>query len=332
MSTVYIGIDHAHGPDAAVITIVDQALHQLMRWRIEHRNGREHLKLRCTGVAASWCPVHGECHCEWDGDCKLWSESCPLHARWSGHAEKVSIMGYPKDKKQEAIFLARRRSFQAAIALRDKLLELWAEEEPEPTVRADLTPGILGFRRLVVLLRMYGDRELVSELAQQAWPMAWTVSRLSTATPMKGPARRREQFEDDLLFIISQGSQPSAGEVFRLNDPDWEKKTMERRGRKGGAKFSGEYTEWRSLLLRSLGWYRDESDISYRWEPPFHPLRPLTRSLVCLPEAPWWSPTVPRHTEQEWSYIEQQEVQGRGYYGELLAPYEPVHNLPARAR
>lgn len=44
----------------------------------------------CTGLTASWCPVHGDCSCpdrETVGD--LDSESCPLHSSASTHAEKL---------------------------------------------------------------------------------------------------------------------------------------------------------------------------------------------------------------------------------------------------
>jgi hypothetical protein len=50
---------------------------------------------RCTGLAAAWCPVHGDCTCfigengeqiEDDRD-GLNSEDCPLHSIRSSHGE-----------------------------------------------------------------------------------------------------------------------------------------------------------------------------------------------------------------------------------------------------
>lgn len=47
---------------------------------------------RCTGIAASWCPLHGECTCPRGPDGAipeggLNDPSCPLHATTSLHAE-----------------------------------------------------------------------------------------------------------------------------------------------------------------------------------------------------------------------------------------------------
>jgi hypothetical protein len=56
---------------------------------------------KCTGVSASWCPIHGDCTCprhtvkDWD-DADLHpeliasqgeDENCPLHGVLSNHAE-----------------------------------------------------------------------------------------------------------------------------------------------------------------------------------------------------------------------------------------------------
>ena len=45
----------------------------------------------CTGVAASWCPVHGDCTCPRTETGERESESltCPLHAPNSLHAERL---------------------------------------------------------------------------------------------------------------------------------------------------------------------------------------------------------------------------------------------------
>lgn len=43
----------------------------------------------CTGVSARWCPNHGTCTCPpYPAD--LDSETCPLHAETSLHAEDAS--------------------------------------------------------------------------------------------------------------------------------------------------------------------------------------------------------------------------------------------------
>lgn len=40
----------------------------------------------CTGVSASWCPVHGDCRCPDPlDDMNDWN--CPLHSSQSSHAE-----------------------------------------------------------------------------------------------------------------------------------------------------------------------------------------------------------------------------------------------------
>lgn len=45
----------------------------------------------CTGMTASWCPVHGSCICEPvtadDGFSDLDTLGCPLHSEMSDHAE-----------------------------------------------------------------------------------------------------------------------------------------------------------------------------------------------------------------------------------------------------
>ena len=48
----------------------------------------------CTGIAATWCPVHGDCtcpHCDDNpyADRTLTDESCPLHSSSSTHGETV---------------------------------------------------------------------------------------------------------------------------------------------------------------------------------------------------------------------------------------------------
>ncbi len=38
----------------------------------------------CTGVAARWCPIHGDCEC---GEEDMDQAHCPLHSPTSTHAE-----------------------------------------------------------------------------------------------------------------------------------------------------------------------------------------------------------------------------------------------------
>lgn len=40
----------------------------------------------CTGIAASWCPIHGNCSCP-APEKALDDPDCPLHASDSLHAE-----------------------------------------------------------------------------------------------------------------------------------------------------------------------------------------------------------------------------------------------------
>ena len=42
----------------------------------------------CTGLTATWCPVHGDCTCEREFEQGLDAPSCPLHAFDSQHANK----------------------------------------------------------------------------------------------------------------------------------------------------------------------------------------------------------------------------------------------------
>lgn len=55
----------------------------------------------CTGLTASWCPVHGDCCCvredRWDGTTlalgSMADPACPLHSPDSLHAVAVPIHG-----------------------------------------------------------------------------------------------------------------------------------------------------------------------------------------------------------------------------------------------
>ena len=50
---------------------------------IESRDRQE-----CTGVSASWCPIHGDCACPWNevSGRDLSDFHCPLHGEHSAHA------------------------------------------------------------------------------------------------------------------------------------------------------------------------------------------------------------------------------------------------------
>lgn len=50
----------------------------------------------CTGVAATWCPLHGDCKCPrplGDGLDDLNDRDCPLHSAASSHAEAEVEVG-----------------------------------------------------------------------------------------------------------------------------------------------------------------------------------------------------------------------------------------------
>jgi len=40
----------------------------------------------CTGLSASWCPIHGDCCCVCRED-SMSDEACPLHSPWSTHGD-----------------------------------------------------------------------------------------------------------------------------------------------------------------------------------------------------------------------------------------------------
>lgn len=41
---------------------------------------------QCTGLGASWCPIHGDCSCDREESMDSWD--CPLHGLDSTHAHK----------------------------------------------------------------------------------------------------------------------------------------------------------------------------------------------------------------------------------------------------
>ena len=50
--------------------------------------GEGERRMTCTGIAAAWCPIHGDCTCpdrvDWG---ELWFDECPLHGSGSLHAD-----------------------------------------------------------------------------------------------------------------------------------------------------------------------------------------------------------------------------------------------------
>ena len=47
---------------------------------------------KCTGIAASWCPNHGDCSCPTDENGNRWDlngRTCPLHGEDSDHFERA---------------------------------------------------------------------------------------------------------------------------------------------------------------------------------------------------------------------------------------------------
>jgi hypothetical protein len=59
---------------------------QLMPWAVAAI--AEHERPKCTGVAARWCPIHGDCECSEEDDYN--DQECPLHSIRSTHAEEGS--------------------------------------------------------------------------------------------------------------------------------------------------------------------------------------------------------------------------------------------------
>lgn len=80
---------HAARTYARNIESVNPRLAQDLRDRCD-RYGFAELE-RCTGLAATWCPVHGDCLCESqeNGERSLNDAECPLHSRHSDHAERA---------------------------------------------------------------------------------------------------------------------------------------------------------------------------------------------------------------------------------------------------
>jgi hypothetical protein len=66
-------------PMAVALTIT--YVRNLVKWRREQRQP-------CTGVAAMWCPNHGDCLCR-EPEFERSDPECPLHSVWSTHAEEA---------------------------------------------------------------------------------------------------------------------------------------------------------------------------------------------------------------------------------------------------
>lgn len=65
-----------------------------VRWSVSNGDSGG-TPLECTGVAASWCPIHGTCTCPRDELDKPWpgglnDPNCPLHSPGSNHAEGLT--------------------------------------------------------------------------------------------------------------------------------------------------------------------------------------------------------------------------------------------------
>ncbi len=58
---------------------------------VEHRilTDEEHdRRYDCTGVAARWCPIHGDCVCDREDPSIDYNDpECPLHSPTSAHAK-----------------------------------------------------------------------------------------------------------------------------------------------------------------------------------------------------------------------------------------------------
>lgn len=65
------------------------------RCKMEGRNERvvPTLSETCSGIAATWCPIHGDCTCRQrlkatGVDARMWQrETCPLHGTTSTHPD-----------------------------------------------------------------------------------------------------------------------------------------------------------------------------------------------------------------------------------------------------
>jgi hypothetical protein len=57
----------------------------------------------CTGISATWCPVHGDCQCPVEPNGERWldDDGCPLHAATSLHAEPSEAQLIVVDRKGE---------------------------------------------------------------------------------------------------------------------------------------------------------------------------------------------------------------------------------------
>lgn len=82
----------------------------------------------CTGVAAKWCPIHGDCECIEPDDLEepVRDDACPLHSPVSTHAE-----GPPPPDPQEQ--LATLRAEVAGLReVRDAAEAFWNSPPPGP--------------------------------------------------------------------------------------------------------------------------------------------------------------------------------------------------------
>lgn len=52
-----------------------------------------HAELTCTGLTATWCPIHGDCACP--GRVPLDDRGCLLHSPGSPHGELPERLGGP---------------------------------------------------------------------------------------------------------------------------------------------------------------------------------------------------------------------------------------------
>lgn len=72
-----------HGVSPCFVNCGEPACQRLGCVRVHNAEHRDDQK--CTGLSASWCPIHGDCLCDPQRDDGLNYPDCPLHGIDSAH-------------------------------------------------------------------------------------------------------------------------------------------------------------------------------------------------------------------------------------------------------